>query len=270
MRTRLGFVLAAFLVIPTFAQGPVFDVVSIKPSAPNSQSFGMRAEPGRLVATRTTIRSLILYAYPTEGRAVLGGPDWVGTDFYDVQATTGRPATVDELRAMVRTMLSDRLRLVVSTQKVERDAYDMVLARKVPGALRRIDRDCEAERLKPPPADVEAIETVASNGALVCRRSALPGGGGWRSGGSSMDELAGWLWAPEPDGTGRMVINKTGLQGYYTFSVRYASPERRIRTGDDAPPLLIAIEEQLGIKLVPKKLPVEVVVIESIERPTSN
>jgi uncharacterized protein (TIGR03435 family) len=67
-----------------------------------------------------------------------------------------------------------------------------------------------------------------------------------------------------------MIVNKTGLEGYYTFSIRYATPTRRIRTGDDAPPLLIAIEEQLGIKLVPKKLPFEVVVIERIERPTSN
>jgi uncharacterized protein (TIGR03435 family) len=167
---------------------------------------------------------------------------------------------------MVRAMLADRLRLVASTKIVERDAYEMVLARRVPGALRRIDRDCEVERLKPPPADLDAIETVASNGAPICTGMPLPEGG-WRSGGRSMDEFAGWLWTPER--AGRMVVNRTGL-GYYTFSIRYATPERRIRTGDDAPPLLVAIEEQLGIKLVPKKLPVEVVVIESIERPTSD
>lgn len=270
MRTRLGVVLAAILTGSSApAQPPAFDVVSIKPSTASSPRTGptIRAQPQRLVATRTTIRNLILYAFPTEGRAVLGGPDWIGTDSYDVQATTVKPATIDEIRAMVRAMLADRLRLVASTQIVERDAYEMVVARRVPGALRRIDRDCKAERLKPLPTNLDTIETVESNGAIVCHGSTRPGGG-WRSGGSSMDEFANWLWTV--DRAGRMVVNKTGLEGYYTFSIRYATPERRIRTGDDAPPLLIAIEEQLGIKLVPKKLPVEVVVIENIERPTSN
>lgn len=237
-----------------------FEAVTIKPTVspvPNGASFG-GGGPTRWVVTNGAARNLILSAYPSTTSDLIGAPDWVHNDYYDVVAVSARPATRTVQEAMLRAMLADRFKLQLHTESRQRDGYALVVARddrRLGSSLRRVGTDCaaynQALRENRPLPDVSA----PTNGSPLCSMSM--GRGRLLSGGRTMQELAGSVQGV----AGRPIVDRTGLEGDYEFTLDYSA-------GPEGPSIFTSLEEQLGLKLQPTRVPIEVLVIDHIERPT--
>jgi len=207
---------------------------------------------------------------------------------FDVEAVSETPLTPERAKLLVRQLLADRFQLRVHRETQERTVFALVLVKPeagVPKPLVRSTFDCETydrqmrERLTalpavPTEAEVKALTsslpatTRAANGSPVCRITSAPN---MVSGGVTMATLAERLSTDEA-----LVLDRTGLKGAYEFTLRYL-PERMRRASSVGPPLLgdadpmdVALPSQLGLKLDPQKTPLEVLVVDGIERPSEN
>lgn len=256
-----------------------FEVASIRPSKSGDQG----ASPGgrdRYYLPSLTTRELIKFAYNIKlDDQLSGGPSWINTAKYTINAKIDE-ATADRLekfpicwtcvlpkeglinqyRLMVQMMLADRFKLKVNFVTKELPVYALVVAKGGP-------------RMKEDPVPY---------GPWVENGISRVGPGQFRGQNSSTGLLALVLQLdPEID---RLVINETGLQGHYDWTLTW-TPEQStsmFKAPNDAPPsgtsqpdefglsIFAALEKQLGLKLKQTKGPVETLVIESIERPSEN
>jgi uncharacterized protein (TIGR03435 family) len=253
---------------------PAFDVASIKSnrSGPGPRAIG--PEPGgRFGALNVGLRELIGFAHgisnaDVESR-VLGGPEWIRTERFDVAARAADVLPPDQIGPMVRTLLADRFKLRAHDETREVPVYALVLARAdgAPGPqLRRSDVDCDARRAaarggKPLPQPP---------GGAVCTGRTIPGN--VTGSALSIASLAGSLTRF----VDRPIVDRTGLAGFYNYELKW-TPDRlpESRPGEappvidpDGPPLVTALQEQLGLKLEPQRAAMRVVVIDQVELPT--
>jgi uncharacterized protein (TIGR03435 family) len=210
---------------------------------------------------------MIHEAYPTQARDLSGAPAWVTSEPYDVDARAEGNPTRDHIRLMLQTLLSDRFKLRVHYETHERPVYALTVARadgRTPAGLVRSTIDCDAVTAArregrtpdvPPPA----------NGAAACAWNAQygPDGVTVRFGGLPLARLGESLGAPD----GRIILDRTGLAGGYEFTLTY---RQQPEPGDDKASLFTALEEQLGLKLVSDRAPLQVLTVDYIERPTPN
>ena len=263
-------VLAAIFAVGSvcFAQAPpparplTFDVASIKrsPDGASGWSFGWQPS-GRWAMTNSSIVRLIRSAYPTV-RDVVGAPEWVATERYDINARAEGSPTVPQIELMLRGLLTDRFRLVGHEAMEERPVFALVVAvaSGKPGAgLVPSTIDCDAiraRRLQGQQVDLP----VRPDGGPACGWNG--NGETYRFGGIPMSRLAAEMLGSIDN---RLVVDKTGLTGTYDFTLRYALEPK---PGDDLPSIFTALHEQLGLKLVAERAPVPVLVVDRIERPT--
>jgi uncharacterized protein (TIGR03435 family) len=228
--------------------GPRFDVASIKRAASIEHGGGSsRLQPGgRFIMTNGPTRVLLGWAYGTPPNGeIVGAPDWVTSDNYDIDARAGRDLSVAELAPLMRDLLATRFHLRAHTEMRVRQIYELRVAkadRRLGPALRPSTIDCDSQQ-----------NACSTRGGL--------GTGEIESTGISMTQFATWL----PALVGRPVVDKTGLSGYYQVSLKYSSSN-----ADDGPVLPTALREQLGLMLQPVDAPTEVLVIDHIERPSEN
>jgi len=255
-RVALGSIVAATLAacatLHAQAPGPTFDVVSIKPSAPETgpnftANIVTQRPDGGLTTLRTPVSTLIARAYPGMSRPdMIGLPDWA-REFYDVHATSSRSvATADDRAAMMRAMLADRFRLLVHTERRDVPSFDLTLARNdgaVGPGLTPVHVDCEAA----PEPDTRQPCTFVTG---------LTGA----KGEATMETLASRLRGL----AGRVVVNKTGLPGTYRVNLTFDS------ASDAGLSVFTAVREQLGLKLESSRTERDVLVIDRLERPTEN
>ena len=269
---------------------PAFEVTSVKPNKTGSPGGSFVMPPGRFSATNLPLRVLITNAYQLSFFQVVGGPDWVATDRFDVAGTAPDGAPPEQTRAMVRTLLTDRFKLAVHMETREVPIYALVKAQ--PGeqlgpSLKRSTMDCgplRAERaatiaaaararggrvaVPPPPAPNEPVQCqmrVSGRGGAALN---------YRAGNITMSALASAL---RPY-VGREVVDRTGLSGEFDFDLQFSAPPTTgsvdagipVAPLDDAASIFTALQEQLGLKLEPTRGPVELMVIDSAERPTEN
>jgi uncharacterized protein (TIGR03435 family) len=226
-----------------------------------------------------TAHMLIRYAHGTGNTDILGLQGWAQTDRFDVVAKASDEAADAEMRAMVRTLLAERFSLRTHVEHQEQSTYALVIANQRQMSkpqLRRIDADCDAlfDAVRLKKQSLDAIPR-ASNGIISCAndsmfsRSAAGGSTTFRSGGSRMLELAGRLSTV----AGRYVVDKTGLEGFFEYTLSFATTAANssniARDPNSPPSLMIALEEQLGLRLVPSRDPVAVFVVDRLERPTA-
>jgi len=249
------------------AAGPAFEVASIRPTTKgNNGAMGFDLTPsGRLRIMRETVKGMIYFAYlPNTGSGLVeGGPDWTGLEEFDVNAKVEDAEVAtwaklsdaqrsDRIRPMVRTLLAERFHLKMHAESQVRPVFALVQAK---GGAKLKEADPP-----PPNLDPQAMQdwTRSSN------PTALPGafmmsGDTWTGNairiGVLMNEIAGNARVD------RLVVDETGLKGYYSFTFK---PSR----DKDAPILLDQIEDQLGLKLEPRKVPVKTYVIDSVEMPS--
>ncbi|HEX3940498.1 MAG TPA: TIGR03435 family protein [Acidobacteriaceae bacterium] len=257
---------------------PQFEVTSIKQNLSGTTESGMDHNlRDRFTATNMPLYFLIQDAYELHGDYQLAGaPGWTWDKAYDVVGTYpgGSSPDLQEIHLMERRLLADRFGLKLHSEQREIAAYDLVLARtdeKLGPQLHKSTMDCEAWAANGrPKTDTVPKSPVSPSGERpVCGQVATRT---WLSGGArTMQELAGILQAMVE----RPVIDKTGLSGAYDVDMRWArtdlqAGEAATTTSSDAPSLFTAVEEQLGLKLVPQKEKFEVLVIEHIQPPTPN
>jgi uncharacterized protein (TIGR03435 family) len=270
-RLALLFVGLAVLAPPLAGQSdaPRFEVASVKPNQGASGVSTWRVEPsGRFVATNSQLGSLIVNAYGVMHERLLGGPDWIHSDRFDILASAPAGTSRSTMLTMLQTLLADRFKLVLRREAREMAIYSLVIARsdgRIDKALLPVD--CKASR-------TESMAVVRKAVAATCSALLLGQPGGmvtYQSEGVDLKELANMLSRR----VGRPVINQTGLTGEFRFELSWlqnlpASQAADRAAANDGPSLFTALQEQLGLKLESSRGPVEVLVIESVERPTPN
>ena len=246
---------------------PMFEVASIKRSQPDARgnSFGQRPG-GRWTMVNRSIGTLIRAAYPTPVPELVGAPDWVTSESYDVDARADGTPAPEQIRLMLQGLLAERLKLAVHFETQERPVLALVIARR-DGRL--------GPGLLPSKVDCTAVDAarragrqpdgpLPANGAPPCAWSGqFSDGVTIRFGGLPLSRLSESLGQPD----GRVIVDKTGLTGNFEFTLRYTNQPNPT---DDTPSLFTALEDQLGLKLVPDRASLQVLVIDHIERPTEN
>ena len=249
---------------------PSFEVVSIKLCKSRSPLPGIHLFNDRFNATSSAL-GLILSAYGEEGHRlsldqVSGAEGWVRSDLYDVEGKVDDSLVDgawknlsfdqkwDQVSLMVRSLLADRFLLEVSHVTRERPVYELVLAKDGP----KFKEDSTH-------LDVDALVAHGRGEFELI---------------SGDFKLFASMLSFQPELGGRVVLNRTGLTSHYSFTFRW-TPETLSAAGGiegdngssgepAGPSLFTALQEQLGLKLVPAKGPVDVIVIDHIQRPSEN
>ena len=217
-------------------------------------------------------------------------PDWVRNDRYDIEARTAEPATKDQMRLMMQSLLAERFKLAVHWETREVPVFALVLATPgMPGPQLEphpASDNCATTAL-PESSDSNAsvgpqgTHATTPNAALpipcgMMARLPASAQGAHRFGGRNVTMKM--LAESMPFQTGlatleRPLIDKTGLTGGFDFSIEWTPPEDMGQPGDVGSfgaPFREALKKQLGLKLEPQKAPVEVLVIDHVEQPSAN
>jgi uncharacterized protein (TIGR03435 family) len=267
-RGLLGLSLAALSLSVASAaqQAATFDVASIKRNLEWNQPGSGLAGPqpgGRFIGRGVTLRRLISDAYDMD---VIGGPEWIGSDRFDVNATTTGDFGPEDIRLLLRPLLAERFNLVVHTEQRDRSVYAMTVARsdRLGPNLTRSDPKCAADALKYFPT----VGFPAPCGDFRMGPRELTGRG------ISMRMLGGILSGR----VGRTVVDRTGLTGRFDLEMKWATeaglvvgPDRAGATdpaSSDGASIFTALQEQLGLKLEATRAAIDVIVVDRAEPPT--
>jgi uncharacterized protein (TIGR03435 family) len=224
----------------------VFQVASIKPNRSGDPASTWNISPGELVMRNITLKQLVQIAYDVRDYS-MSGPTWLESERFDINAKTPTEivATKDSqkrgvlFRGAMQALMADRFKLAVHHETRTVPAYALVVAK---GGL----------KVKPLESDGEWNENT-SKGKLTATKM-------------SMDRLGDWLGRR----LDRPVVDKTNLMGVFSFQLEY-SPEQNPPADDFRPSIFTALQEQLGLRLQSQKLPVDIVVVDRVERvPTEN
>lgn len=250
----------------TAAQEPRFEAAALKRNLSGDAGQDIDQQGNQYRAHNVTLRTLILNGYRPRGTELIGAPGWLATKRYDLLATLPAGAGTNERAAMLRALLVERLHLSAHLEDRDADVYVLTMARsdRRPGPSMRVSpRDCAAAAVQGGPAPVLA---PAANGAPPCGQRTTAGE--MLAGGVTMESFARSL----ANRAGRIVIDRTGLEGYYELTLRYADLARAGAPGtaDDLPTLFVALQEQLGLRLEPGRAPLSTLVIDHIERPVTD
>ena len=267
--TRLAlllFVLIPATLLPLAAQqqAAAFEVVSVKRNNGGGGSTTIAILPnGRFGARNAALRALIAYAHgnadpfiPLPNSRVIGGPDWIDSERFDIEAapsaTVTRPGT-SQVMQMIRSLLASRFRLVTHTEQRELPIFVLTLARTdgtLGPKLRRSTAGCSAP-----------VEKRAGPSACGMQRSR----GYIEAHGMTIDTILLHGLMPNLD---RVVVDRTGLTGEFDWTLEWAAEQGSNNADPLGPSIFTATQEQLGLRLEPARGPVEVLVIDSVERPT--
>ncbi|HTM03563.1 MAG TPA: TIGR03435 family protein [Vicinamibacterales bacterium] len=275
MRTALAVgIVCALASVAGHAQRATFDITSIHPSQPDAKTR-VEVRGDRFIATSVTLLDLVKLAYPSgnlvrSDEQVAGGLSWVRSARYDIVAT-GAPTSPDlqtvpgavaprsgpalkDAQQKLQALLADRFHLVVHNETRELPVYTLV--RTDPSALGpRLQAAAACERDGSRDASGAACGGFSLDGPGMAARSV------------TMAMLASVL--SNLPAVGRTVVDDTALTGNYDLSISYSRPAA---TGTDlgGPSIFTAVQEQLGLKLQPSRVPMEVVVIDSAAIPAAN
>jgi uncharacterized protein (TIGR03435 family) len=232
---------------------PAFEVATIKLSPPDDQRLPtIQIQNRRLLAWNKTVMNLITYAYSINPNEVANGPDWLDTK-YDLAGqpdAEGQPSQ-EQWHVMVQKLLADRFKLSFHWEKKEVSIYVLTIAKNGPKVT------ASAGDPKGPP------------------NLAMPARGRFRGRNATMAEFAGELQGV----LDRPVMDKTGISGRYDMALNWTLDDFQTARfssfpvpGDrtEVPDLFTALQEQLGLRLESAKGPVNVMVIDHLERPSEN
>lgn len=251
---------------PPTAAPAAFEVSTVKLNKSGSGSSGSNFNNGRFTATNIQLKNLMEYsAYGIPQPRILGGPKWLDSERFDIEAklesaaaerlkTLSRDQRRAEMQAMFQQLLADRFKIAVHWEMRELPVYALV---------------------------------AAKNGPILQESKNAPGDAGTSSGdgqfsakGMTLTEIAEALTQELSRELGRVVIDKTGIQGRYDIALKW-TPETgtdAARSGTDSstsksdagPSIFTALKEQVGLKLESARGPVKVLVIDHAEMPTEN
>jgi len=265
--------------------GPVFEVASVKPTKTSNMAVVQIYPGGRLRVTNFGLGGLIKRAFRLNGLALqenqlIGGPDWIRFEGFDIEAKAEGDASSEQLLLMLRALLVDRFKLKVHTETRELPLYALVLNRKDgrtgPDLKPSVEGECD--RSLPTAPGLQAPTTGDRP-----RCGMFSPAGHWTGRGTILSSLAQDLSRV----TGRLVVNRTGLTGTFDLDLHWTDLSALLSSGGgnsdsnvgnspassippDGTSLFTALQEQLGLKLESTRGAVDVLVIDSVERPTPN
>jgi uncharacterized protein (TIGR03435 family) len=235
---------------------PSFEVVTIKPTKPDEQRKIITVRGRELVVINFTLNDLIKFAYDVQEKQIVGGPDWMGSDKFDVNAQPDKPGMPSELqmKTMIQKMLADRFQFKFHSDKKEMSAYVLTVGKDGPKMTKNTGD----------PAGLPGL-FFGPLGVLHVRNA-------------TMANFTNLLQATVLD---RPVVDRTGLDGKWDFILKWTPDESQFAgmgikvppptdTTDAPPPLFTAIQEQLDLKLDAEKTAVGVLMIDHVDHPSPN
>ena len=243
---------------------PVFEVSTVKLNKSGAGNSGSSFKDGRFTATNVQLRNLMEYsAYGISQQRILDGPKWLESERFDIEAKMDAAAAERlnklsreqrraEMQAMFQQLLADRFKLAVHWETRELPVYDLVPAKKGPTIQRTKETDG--------------------------RSGTSSGDGQFSAGGLTLTEIADALTQELGRELGRVVIDKTGMEGRYDMALKWTpdtgaggdGADGSSASADAGPSIFTAIQEQAGLKLESAKGPLKVLVIDHVEMPTEN
>jgi uncharacterized protein (TIGR03435 family) len=240
---------------------PSFDTASVRPSDPAATASIMRVSPSGITTEGTKLLALIATAYELRDFQILGGPDWMASDRFDITAKfdappdlsklddAGRKAWVQHLTQSRQSLLADRFHFKCHMETRQLTVYELVVAKGGP-KFQETKEDGDTNKYFGIRAAPQRTRQLAGKDA-------------------TMDGLATLLSSE----VNHVVLNKTGLTGKYDLNAEWVQDgPAGAQTPEEpsGPTIFTAMEERLGLKLQPAKGPVRVLVIDSVTRPSEN
>lgn len=282
-RVRHLCIIAFVCMLPAHAQAPAvsapprpeFEVASIKPNDVGGRNVRIGVSPGgRFNAENVWVRLLIRFAYDVKEFRIAGAPDWTASERFDATAKAENNVNPDQMRPMLQALLADRFGLKLHRETKELPVYLLTAAK---GGF-KLRESKEGTYITPgpdmpPPAPGQKPPRFCGN--MMLRRNGFDGFA------IGIDRLVATL----SDVAGRTVVDKTGLIGKFDVHLEWAvdeatpgmvAPGLPPGTGkppdgtDSGPSIFTALQEQPGLKLKSSKSPIEVLVIDHVERPSEN
>ena len=218
-------------------QAASFDVASVKPANPNAVGSNTDSDPGRITMQNVTLKRCIMRAYEVPDIQITGGPNWLDESRYDIEARAGYAAQYAELNQMLQTLLAERFHLKLHHERRSLQGYAIVVAKD--GLKMKPSELGTRGHTNDGPGSV--VSTATSISRLALKLSVL-------------------LKVP--------VVDESGVNGSFDFALHWIPDEAADPTA--GPSLFTAIQEQLGLRLEGRKVPVDMLVVDSAEPPSAN
>jgi uncharacterized protein (TIGR03435 family) len=219
---------------------PTFEVAAIKPSSAAGNHSSSHSNNGRINMENLTLKQIILNAYGIQNHQY-SGPAWLENERYNVDAKADTKVEYKELMAMLQALLAERCKLVVHHESKSVSGYALVVSK---GGL----------KVKPVEGEGSGMNT--DNTKLTATHVDMP---------RLARYLAGVVNLP--------VVDETGVKDSFSFEMEFADPRPGREDRADAaslPTIFTALTEKLGLKLETRKVPIDVVVVDHVEKPTEN
>lgn len=226
-----------------------FEVASIKLSGNTDPgSYGMKTGHGKLDADNVTLKQCIMSAYGVGPRQIFGGPDWVASDHFEIKAKAEKPTDDDDLlMLMLQNLLAERFKLTFHREDKTMTAFVLEAAKNGPKMERAPAGEPGTNRINGKDHNVIAAHNTDMGlfASVLGREMGLP------------------------------VVNRTGLEGPFNFKLEWIPDNARSGGAGasatvEGPSIFTAVQEQLGLHLRAEKVPVEVLVIDHVEKPSAN
>lgn len=268
------------------AESPVFEASSVKPALAQSGTVArssMRggpgtADPGQITFTNVTLVNILLRAYDVKRYQVIS-PDWLVSRRYDIIAKIPQGTTKEQFNLMLQSLLAERFRLSLHHETREIPGYELVLGKNGPklkvSSEEGLAVQNQPEPTSPPKMDVNGFPLLEHPGLVVME--GVKGGAVisyMTARAQPLSALVGKLSAEFI----LPILDKTGLTGNYDFTLEFAPqrpgaipPVPSDAMDESGPNLITAIQQQLGLKLNPSKVPLNMLIIDRAEQaPTAN
>lgn len=225
--------------------GQTFEVASVKPAKPEQSIVDFQVLPGgRLRIVNLTLAEIVRSAYRMKFFQTAGGPAWMQSDRFNIEATASGELDREAMMAALRALLADRFHLQVRREAREGNVYELIVAKNGPKLKDSTAASTRVRLIRNTPPQLPGVSyTIDGEKATMARFA---------------EELIG--------PTQHMVVDRTGLTGEYDFKVDYALEGHN----EEGPSIFTALPEQLGLRLQAAKAPVETLVILNAEKPTAN
>lgn len=235
------------LPLPILMAQPAFEVASVKVNRAGTkggegrEKESIAIEPGSLSMKNVSLTSCMRWAYSVRDFQIAGAPVWSNSERYDIAAKAAGPATEKEMRIMLQALLMERFHLKLRRETKDLPVFALIVAKNGP-----------------------KLHTSTADGPGTMR----PGEGVLIFQNVSMAEFADHLSA-RPFSMDRPVVDRTGIAGVYNFELKLADNADELKRGlerNDGPSIFEVIQQQLGLKLDPQKNPLDLFVVEHVEK----
>jgi uncharacterized protein (TIGR03435 family) len=236
---------------------PSFEVATVKPSKPEAQGKGFRVNGRNFATFNTLLDDLIEFAYDVHAKQIIGGPEWLDKDKFDIAAVPDKEGSpsYEQWKSMVQKLLTDRFKLTFHHDKKELSVYVLTVAKGGPKNVTKSEN--------PAPGFSIPIGPAPGGITMSVRNGTMTNFAVFGLQGAVLD---------------RPVLDQTGLTDRFDFTLTWAPDESQFggripppsESPNPPPGLFTAIQEQLGLKLDGVKAPADVMVIDHAEKPSEN